>query len=173
MTKRASHTWVRRAGFLLGFAAMAALLLGTRMPPPPHGLGLDLTVVPAGPERLTLKPAGPVLTASGMKAGGEPASGGISVVNAFDHAQAIRVRALPESHALDTALKVDVTLDGARLYRGPLGGLRRGSERRVRVESGNAAALKMQVWVPAGATGWRGRIEDLNLALESARATEP
>jgi hypothetical protein len=168
VTKRASDKWVRRTGFLLGMAIVGALLAGTRMPPPPPGLGLDLTVAPAPSSRLTLKPAGPLLTASGMRAGSEH-SGHITVVNKTARPQDVRVVALPQNRALDGTLMVELTLGDTSVYRGPLGGLRRGSSA-ARVESGDGPELGMRVWLPEGARGYEGRIEDLNLAFDTTRA---
>jgi hypothetical protein len=166
MRRSRSDRWARRAGFVLGLAGTAAVLLAARVPAQPHGLGLDLTVVPAPTSKLTLRPGGPILTAIGLRAGGGSA-GRVTLINPASRTQLVRVRALPSSHDLDRALMVEVRLDGRRLYSGRLGGLR-GGTRPGAIQSGDGLPLRVRVWLPPSATGWRGHIEDLTLSFDSA-----
>jgi len=161
---------VRRAGLVLGLTGAAAVLLAARVPARPHGLGLDLTVVPAPTSQLTLRPGGPILTATGLRAGGGSA-GHVTLINPASRTQLLRVRALPSSHDLDRALMVQVTLEGRRLYSGPLGGLRTPT-RPAAIQSGDGLTLQVRVWLPPSAAGWRGHIEDLTLSFDSARVAQ-
>jgi hypothetical protein len=168
---RTTDRWVRRAGFVLGLAAAAALVGAARLPAQPRDLGLDLTVAAAPPAHLTVKPGGPLVTASGLRAGGRQsgARGRATLINPSAVAERVRIRALPSSHALDRALMVDLTVAGRAVYHGPLGALRAGA-RPFRLGSGDALAVGVRVWLPAGATGWHGRIEDLALTFDAVPA---
>jgi hypothetical protein len=168
-TRPQSDRWLRRSGFALGLAAVAVALLTARVPAAPHGLGLDLTVVATAPETVTLRPPGPLFTASGMRAGGKAARGSVTVVNAGDQGERIRLRALLASDDLDAALMIDASADGRRLYRGPLGGLRSAATTPLELGPGDGFVLRVDAWVPVGARGWRGHIEDLTLSFQ----TEP
>ena len=166
MKRSGSDRWVRRAGFVLGLTVAAGVLVAARVPAGPHGLGLDLTVVPAPTSKLTLRPGGPILTATGLRPGGGSA-GRLTLVNPASRTQLVRVTALPSSHDLDLALMIEVTLDGRRLYSGPLGGLR-GPTRPAAIQSGDGLPLQVRVWLPPSAAGWRGHTEDLTLSFDSA-----
>ncbi len=146
--------------------AVAVALLAARVPAAPHGLGLDLTVVATAPDTVTLRPPGPLFTASGMRAGGAAAHGSVTVLNPTEHVERVRLRALLASDALDNALMVDVSAAGQRLYRGPLGGLRHSPTRGLELGSGDGFVMRLGAWVPAGAQGWRGHIEDLTLSVQ-------
>jgi hypothetical protein len=164
-----SDNWVRRAGFACGVVAVASVLAAARVPAQPHGLGLDLSVVPAPISTLTVKPPGPLITRAGMRAGrrsGE-AHASATLINPASRAQRIRLRALPSSHALDRSLQVELTLDGKRLYSGPLGGLRQATRSSIVLQAGGGVPLQVSVRLPAGAVGWRGRIEDVDLAFDA------
>jgi hypothetical protein len=171
-TMRTNDRWVPRAGFALGLAASAALVTAARLPAQPRALGLDLTVVAEQATGLTLKPGGILLNAAGLRAGGSrsAATGRSTLINPTARTERVRVRAIPSSRALDSALQIEVRLAGVPLYRGPLGGLRGGSARVVPLQSGDGRPLVVHVWLPAGASGWRGRIEDLDLSFETTPA---
>jgi hypothetical protein len=173
MKTQRSHTWVRRAGFALGLTGAAAVVVAARVPPQPRDLGLDLTIVAVPTKALTIKPGDPLLTAPGMRAGGAhaDATGRLTVINPTAGTRRLRLRAMPSSHALDRALMVEVTIAGTPLYRGPLGGLRRASAASTDLASGDGRTLRVHVWLPPEASGWRGRIEDVNLAFDSAPVT--
>jgi hypothetical protein len=173
MKTRSSHRWVRRAGFAVGLMAAAAVVVGARVPPQPRDLGLDLTIVPVPAKALTIRPGGPLLTAPGMRAGGAhaDATGRLTVINPTAGTRRVRLHAMPSSHALDRALMVEVTIAGKPLYRGPLGGLRRATKASTDLASGDGRTLRVHAWLPPEASGWRGRIEDVNLAFDSAPVT--
>ena len=169
MEKRRSDRWWRRTGFVLGLAGALAMVLAAHVPAAPRGLGLDLTIAPAPTGRmLTLRPADQLLTVAGMQPG-RVASAHTLVMNPTSATRRVTMRMLPSSHALDRALMVEATLDGRRLYRGWLEGLR-APTRPFDIESGDGPELRLRVWLPPDATGWRGHIEDLTLDFESPEA---
>src|SRR3954451_18006099 len=138
------------------------MLLPASVPAAPRGLGLDLTIAPAPTGKtLTLRPADQLLTVAGMQPG-RVASGHTLVMNPTPAKRRVKMRMLSSSHALDRALMVEATLDGRRLYRGALGGLRTPTHA-FEIESGDGPELRLRVWLPPDATGWRGHIEDLTL----------
>jgi hypothetical protein len=164
--KRRSDRWWRRSGFALGLAGVLALVLAAHVPAAPRGLGLDLTIAPAPTGKmLTLRPADQLLTVAGMQPG-RVASAHTLLMNPTPDTRHVTMRVLASSHALDRALMVEATLDGRRLYRGPLGGLRTPTHP-FDIESGDGPELRLRVWLPPDATGWRGHIEDLTLEFES------
>lgn len=166
MEERRSYRWWRRTGFALGLAGALAMVLAAHVPASPRGLGLDLTIAPTPTGKtLTLRPADQLLTVAGLQPG-RVASAHTLVMNPTPAPRRVTVRMLPSSHALDRALMVEATLDGRRLYRGPLGGLRTPTHP-FRLESGDGPELRLRVWLPPDATGWRGHIEDLTLDLGS------
>jgi hypothetical protein len=169
-TRPQNGRWLQRFGFALGLVAAAAGLLAARVPAEPPGLGLDLTVVPAAPKTLTLRPPGPLLTAPGMQAGGKGAGGSVTVLNPTAGTERVRVRALPSSRAVDRALMVELTAAGRPIYRGPLGGLRNPPGEPIVLQTGDGVAVRLHVWLPAGTRGWRGHIEDIDLAFDSVPA---
>lgn len=164
-----SDNWVRRVGFACGVATVAAVLAAARVPAQPHDLGLDLSVVPAPPTTLTVKPPGPLITVAGMRAGAGSgdARASATLINPASHPQRVRLRALPSSHALDRSLQVELTLDGRQLYDGDLGGLRRPTRRSLVLQTGGGVPLNVRIRLPAGARGWRGHIEDVDLAFDA------
>jgi hypothetical protein len=171
VAKRAkSDRWLRRGGFALGLAAAAGGLLAARVPAAPPGLGFDLTVVPTAPKTLTLRPPGPLLTAPGLRAGGKPGEGGVTVLNPTARPEQVRVRAVPSSKGIDNVLMVELTADGRAIYRGPLGGLREPPGPPLVLESGDGVEVRLRAWLPSGARGWRGQIEDLTLTFDAAPA---
>lgn len=163
-----SDKWLRRGGFACGLATVAAVVFAARVPAQQHDLGLDLTVVPAPPTTLTLKPTSPLITASGMRAGTPSGSavGHAMLINPASHTQRVRLRALPSSTAIDRSLEVDVRLADKRIYHGPLRGMRKATAGSVVLQSGDGVPLRLGVRLREGSSGWRGRIEDVNLAFE-------
>ena len=163
-----SDKWVRRGGFACGLATVAAVVLAARVPAQQHDLGLDLTVIPAPPTTLALKPTNPLISASGMRAGtpSGSADGHAMLINPASRTQRVRLRALPSSTAIDRSLEIDVKLDGKSVYSGPLGGMRKPTPGSVVLQSGDGVPLRIAVHLRDRSTGWRGRIEDVNLAFE-------
>jgi hypothetical protein len=171
-TRGHSSRWLPRAGFALGLAGAAGGLLAVRVPATPPGLGLDLTVVASAPKTLTLRPAqSTLLSAPGMRPGGRTASGSVTVLNPTARTQRVQVRVIPSSRGIDRALTVALSADGRRIYRGPLGRLRRPAAHPLVLQSGDGVELRLKAWLPRGATGWSGHIEDLNLAFDAVSAT--
>ena len=166
MEKRRSDRWCRRTGFTLGLAGALAVVLAAHVPAAPRGLGLDLTIAPAPTGKtLTLRPADQLLTVAGMQPG-RVASGHTLVMNPTPATRHVTMRIISSNHSLDRALMVEATLDGKRLYRGFLGGLREPTGS-FDIESGDGPELRLRVWLSPDATGWRGHIEDLTLEFHS------
>ena len=170
-----SDIWVRRAGFACGAVAVGAMLAAARVPAQPRDLGLDLRVAPAPSSTLTVKPLKPLIVASGLHPGARrgQASGSATVINPSSRAQRVRVRALPSTHALDHSLQVEVRLAGKLLHRGSVAELRKPTRESLVLTGGNAAPLRVRVRLADGARGWRGRIEDVDLAFDGEPVAKP
>jgi hypothetical protein len=77
---------------------------------------------------------------------------------------------VPSSKGIDGVMMVELTADGQALYRGPLGGLRAPPGDGLVLQSGDGVEVRLHAWLPPGARGWRGQIEDLTLMFEAVPA---
>jgi hypothetical protein len=77
------------------------------------------------------------------------------------------VRALPSTDELDRTLAVRLRGGDRTLFDGRLGELRSFTRRPLVLPGGASARLVLDARLPAGATGWEGRIEDVVLDLRS------
>jgi hypothetical protein len=156
--------WARQAGLAAGLIASVVAVAGWRTPPAGGALGLELAMTFQPSAQLELSPAGRVLTGSAMKPG-DAVSGALRARNLTGVTLPLHVRALPSIPDLDRSLVIHVDADGRPLYDGPLGGLRNRSAATLRLASGATTTLHVSATLPAGATGWQGRIEKVELEL--------
>jgi hypothetical protein len=160
------NTLVHFAGLLVGLGVAVLAVLGWRIEAESSPLGADLAVVAAPSGELELSPAGRFLSARSLTPGGQPARGELRVRNQTGRTLVVRPRALPSTRELDRVVVVELSAGARSLYRGWLGGLRRGSRRALRLRRGATAEVAMRAWLPRGsAPGWRGRIVDVEFEL--------
>ncbi len=161
--------WARRAGFVLGLSLVGLALLAWRIPPGSGTLGGADLIFSSGPTgELAVSPAGPFVTATGMKPSGRAAKGRLEVTNQTGGRVAVRVRALPDAHDLDELLQVEITAGPDTVFRGRLGELRRWTAKPLRLASGEARSLEFRVWLPAGIRrGYEARVDSVPLELRA------
>ena len=170
MSKRTLQRLISVAAFAAGLAAVAVAVGGWRVEPGSGELGLDLQVIATNSGELAATPSGAFVSATAL-APGRVVSGHTTLRNETGATLTIRARALPDSPNADRALWVELYGDGQRLYRGPLGGLRRWSPGRARLAGGRRMKLALRAWVPAAAgEGYRGVIVDVPLELRARQA---
>jgi hypothetical protein len=161
--------WVRRIGVATGVVLVCALMLAFRVPDGSGRLGTDVIVSISPTGELGVNPAGPFLTATGLRPG-SAASGEFRVANQTGKTLAVRLRALPDSRDLDRLLAVRIGAGHATrpIFTGRLGALR-GYTRSLRLRPGEERTLRVRTELPAGLRGgWAGRISSVKLELTSA-----
>ena len=152
---------VTAAGFLLGGALAVAAVAGWRVPAGDRSVGADVVVVASSGRALEL-PAGNVVQANSLHAG-KSATGRLAVRNASRAPLAVRLRARSEPRSLDRMLHVELRDGATRLYRGPLGRLRRPTAARFLLAGGEERSVRVRAWLPADAHGYRRRIVKVTL----------
>ncbi len=156
---------LRWLAVIAGVAMVAAVVATLQIP---RGTGLpsaDVFFVAAPTGELGVSPAGGFLTGTGLRPGSE-ARGHLDVTNQTGKQLSVLVRALPETEDLDSALHVQIDSDGARLFDGTLGTLRKGA--RVSITPGAAAPLDFRAWLPDSIDGgYGGRVVSVNFDLRA------
>jgi hypothetical protein len=165
-----SPTTVRIAGVLTGLAAFAALVIGTRLPPGPEVLGVDVTIAIAPTGELGVQPAGPMFIESGLRPGQQPRQHATQVMNRTGQPLLVTVKARPNGDDLDGALRLDLQRDRQPLWSGAERDLR-SSRVQFRLEPGHDMQLGVAATVPAEAEHWSGRVVNVDLVLSSAVVT--
>jgi hypothetical protein len=113
MTAISGMRTARLAGFAVGVALAAALLLASRPASGGAAAGADLSVYANQTGELAVSPAGPAafIDAPRLHAG-QSASGSFRLTNQTGIAQSIRLVPVPSSHRLDHALSLRFASDG-------------------------------------------------------------
>src|SRR5918999_3300444 len=161
--------WVRRIGVATGVVLVGALMLAFRVPDGSGKLGADVIVSISPTGELGVEPAGPFLTATGLRPG-SVATGDFRVANQTGKTLAVRLRALPDSRDLDRLLVVEIRAGNAKrpVFTGRLGALR-SQTRRLQLQPGAKRTISVRAALPPGVrNGWAGRISTVKLELTSA-----
>jgi hypothetical protein len=162
---------VRTVGFAAGLVLAALALLSWRVPASGDELGLDVRLVATPPGELLAESSEPFLAGRGLVPGGDPAEGRMTVRNVAGRRLAFRVRGLPSARGLDDLLHVELRAGDEPLARGPLGDLRRWTDRSFELDASESATLTARAWLPeAAGRGYEARILDVTVEL---RAGEP
>jgi hypothetical protein len=108
---------------------------------------------------LAVEPAPPrPLLASGPMRPGSHAAGTMSVRNQTGAVLAVRLRAKPDSTALDGTAHVRLASQGRILFDETLQALRQGTAAAVRLAPGATASVRVSAWIPADTeTGYEGQ----------------
>jgi hypothetical protein len=143
--------------------ALAAWGLPTSGSPP----GLDLRLILAPPGELTVDPAGVLASARAMQAGDDPAEGVIELRNIAGRPLLVRPVALPSVKGLARTVRLRSTAGGRTLAAGTLAALERPHRPGVEIPARGSRRIDVSAWLPAEASGYRGRILDVTLELRS------
>lgn len=165
---RAPIEWTSRAaGLLAGIAVAAGAVASWRLPGGSGVVGADIRFLAAPTGELEVTPTGPFVSATNLRAGSVPARGDMEVRNQTGATVSVRFRAVPSLSDLDDLLVIRAQTGDERLFEGTLSGLRSGSDRSLRLASGERRIVRVETWLPATvAGGYEGRVADI--ALEPA-----
>jgi hypothetical protein len=159
MATSAVDRFTRAIGAAIGLGLVAALIVAVR-PAGGHGgvLPAELRFTAGLDGAVAFEPAPPKpLLASGPMRPGAHASGTTTVRNQTGEALAVRLRARPDSTALDGAAHVRLLSRGKVLFDETLQALRQGSAA-IELPPGGAAPVRVVAWLPAETeTGYEGR----------------
>jgi hypothetical protein len=159
MGTSATYRFTRAIGAAIGLGLVAALIVAAR-PAGGHGgvLPAELRLTAGLDGAVALEPAAPrPLLDSGPMRPGSRAGGTVSVRNQTGTALAVRLRARPDSTALDGTAHVRLVSRGRVLFDETLQALRQGSEA-IRLAPGASAPVRVTAWIPAETeTGYEGR----------------
>jgi len=160
MSASATDRFTRAIGAAIGLALVAALIVAAR-PAGGHGgvLPASLRFTATLDGAVAAEPAAPKpLLASGPMRPGSHARGGFTLGNQTGETLAVRLRAQPNSTALDGTAQVRLQSRGTVLFEGTLQALRQGTEEALRLQPGGAAKVHVLAWIPAEVeTGYEGR----------------
>lgn len=160
MSSLSADRFTRAIGAAIGLALVAALIVAAR-PAGGHGgvlpASLRFTAVLDGAVAVEPAPPKPLLESGPLRPGSH-AGGRIVLRNQTGEALAVRLRAKPDSTALDGTAHVRLVSRGVVLADGTLQALRQGSAEAVRLRPGGAAKVRVVAWIPAEVeTGYEGR----------------
>lgn len=166
-TRSRRHGWPARGiGLALGLALVGAGLLVWRVPRGDGVLGTDVLLASGPTGELGVTPSGPFLAASGLEPSGRAVEGTLLVRNQTGTELAVRLATAGPPGDLDRALWVEADTPRGGVFRGPLSDLAEGSGS-FPVAPGEEVPVTMRVWLPAGASGYRGRAEEVRVELLS------
>jgi hypothetical protein len=149
----------RVAGAVIGLGLVAAVVLAVR-PAGGHGgvLPAHLRFTVAQDGAIAAAPAAPKpLLASGPLRPGSRAAATMRLRNQTGERLFVRLRARPDSTALDGTARVRLSGAGRTLAAGTLESLRAGSAGAIALAPGAGAAVRVTAWIPADTeTGYEG-----------------
>ena len=174
MSASAADRFTRAIGAAIGLGLIAALIVAAR-PASGHGgvLPASLRFTATLDGSVAIAPAAPrPLLVSGPMRPGSHTSATMVVRNQTGGALAVRLRARPDSTALDGTAQVRLTAEGRTLGEGTLQALRQGTTQALRLGPGGAARVRVIAWIPAEVeTGYEGR--QVAVALEPVEEPLP
>jgi hypothetical protein len=151
----------------IGVGACLVALTAWGLPTSGSAPGLDLRLIVAPPGELTVEPAGVLASARAMQAGDDPARGVIEVRNIAGRPLLVHPVALPSVKGLARTVRLRATVEGRALGSGTLASLERPHGPGVEIPARGSRQIEIGAWLPAEATGYRGRILDVTLELRS------
>lgn len=166
-TTHSAGTWLRAIAFLTGFAVVATLVAGWRVPGGDGQPGADVVVALAPTGEIAVSQTGPFVIGTDLR-GGDSASGGLTVRNQTANTVGLSIRTLPSSRDLDELLEVSIDAGDQTVFRGPLGALREWSAPIV-LGRGEERRLAVEVRLPGSDDGAQARSVATDLELRTER----
>ena len=151
------------AGVGLCLLALAAWRLPTSGSPP----GLDLRLIAVPPGELTAEPIGVLASARAMQAGEGPVGGGIELTNIAGRRLLVRPVALASVKGLARTVRLRAVAGENPLAAGTLATLDRPHGAGLEIPARGTRQVEVSAWIPAGESGYRGRILDVTVELRS------
>ena len=167
MSAFAKHT-ARFLGLLAGAGIAFAFLLAGRVPASTGELPAALTLDLGRSGELLVTPGGPLLTARELTPGGRRSTGRAALSNPTRVPLSVRPRVARGSRHLDGLVWIRLRIDGARVYDGTLGGLRRRGAPPFEIAPGERRRITLTAWLARGATGYEARRTRAALELITA-----
>jgi hypothetical protein len=160
MGTSAVDRFTRAIGAAIGLGLVAALIVAAR-PAGGHGgvLPAELRITAGLDGEVAVGPAAPKpLLESGPMRPGTQVSATMALRNQTGEELAVRLRAQPDSTALDGTAHVRLLSQGKVLFDETLQALRQGSAGAIDLAPGGAAPVRVVAWIPAETeTGYEGR----------------
>jgi hypothetical protein len=166
-TTHMTGTWLRVAAFLAGFAVVATLVVGWRVPGGDGQPGADVVVALAPTGEVAVSRTGPFVTGTDLR-GGDGARGRVTVRNQTAQTVRLSIRTLPSSRDLDELLEVSIDAGDQMVFRGPLGALREWSAP-IALGPGEERLLVVEVRLPGSDDGSQARSVAADLELRTER----
>jgi hypothetical protein len=165
------HTrWAKRLGILLGVVLAGAALAAWRVPGGESTLGADIRVDAVQTGEIGVSPVRPFVNAASLLPGGS-AAGHVALRNQTGVPLRVRLRALPSTPDLDSLAQMRIESGSRTLFTGSLGELRRAGTGPLALAPGASRKLHVGISLPTGLrSGYQGRIVDITLQLDSAKA---
>jgi hypothetical protein len=164
---RSGGKWLRAMAFIAGFAVVATLMVGWRIPGGDGQPGADVLVALAPTGEVAVSRTGPFVTATDLR-GGDSARGAVEVRNQTGQTLGISVRALASGRDLDALLEVSITAGEQVVFQGPLGALRDWTAPFV-LDPGEIRRLAVEVRLPSFDHGSQARTVTADLELQTER----
>jgi hypothetical protein len=169
-------TLLRLSGLVLGLAAAASLVAGSRIPPGTGVLGADVVMATGPTGELAVTPTGPFLAATNLTPGsadGAP-DGTLDVTNQTGATLDVQVRGTPSSDDMDDVLHVRVTTAGRMLFDGTLGAFRAWTSGAITLTPGKQAYVTVATWLdPQDDAPWSGRVANVFVEFRSTARETP
>lgn len=167
-SKARTDRWAKRLGILLGVALAGAALLGWRVPGGSGTLGANVRVDALQTGAVGVAPLRPFIDVASLLPG-HSAGGSVRLRNQTGVPLAVRLSALRSAPDLDGLLRITIGAGRAgALDDGPLGPAR---TRPLRLDPGETKTLSVAIALPRTLrAGYQGRIVDVTLQIDSARA---
>ena len=144
-------------------------MASTQMPRTAGSSRVDVRMLANQTGSLQVTPPGPVLNAHGLRPGQDGVAGGITLRNVTAEPLAVRIGAKSAGPEVDDVLHIAVKHRGQALFRGPLGRLRQGARRPLRLSSGRSVHLAIRASIPDGLqSGFLGRARDVLLQFATS-----
>jgi hypothetical protein len=157
----------------IGVGSCLVALTAWGLPTSGSAPGLDLRLIMAPPGELTVEPAGVLASARAMQAGDDPVEAAVEVRNIAGRPLLVRPVALPSVRGLAPTVRLRAAAGDRALGAGTLASLERPRGPGVEIPARGSRQIDVSAWLPAEATGYRGRILDVTLELRAQPSGRP
>jgi hypothetical protein len=169
-------TLLRLSGLILGLAAAASLVAGSRIPPGTGVLGADVIMASGPTGELAVSPTGPFLAATNLSPGAAAAApdGTLDLTNQTGATLDVQLRGTPSTDDMDDLLHVRVTAAGRTIFDGTLGGFRGWTSSLLTLAPGQQQRVTVATWLdPQDGAQWSGRVANVFVEFRSTAREVP
>lgn len=162
MDSKLTGSAARVAMFAIGAVLAIALLVAAKPSSEVPGAPAEVSMSVPSSGELAVRPAAPERLMKASLMPGEQGSASFEVGNQTGSSLVVSLRAEPSSSELDGQLEVRIEASGRTLAETTLGSLRHASMP-LALDPGSSAKVDVTVGLPGGATGFEGRVVDVDL----------